>query len=206
MIAVNTIVAASAGGLSATAADFVAHGEMSLLMATNGMLAGCVAICAGADVVMPWASLLIGGIAGVVCLAWCYILPKLGIDDAVSAAPVHAGAGIWGLIAVAFFSRETGLFYIDIKDSLESFGWQILGTIVIVVWATVMALVMFIPLRMLGVLRVTREYEERGLDISYYGGRAYNVEAETSVPLKGTTIKQALRKTFSTLRHSERGV
>ncbi|EDQ91859.1 uncharacterized protein MONBRDRAFT_14204 [Monosiga brevicollis MX1] len=187
VIAINTIVAASAGGLMGTFIDYIAHGEMSLLQATNGMLAGSVAICASAHVVLPWAALLIGGIAGIVCLGWSYVLPKLGIDDAVSAFPVHAGAGLWGLFAVAFFSTETGLFYVEADAGFKGLGWQLLGSLVIVAWSSVMALIMFYPLKLMGKLRVTQEYEERGLDLSYYGGKAYNVESanpKVSVDLK----------------------
>jgi hypothetical protein len=73
----------------------------------NGALSGLVvAITAGCSVVEPWASVLIGGLAGVFYVLSFDLLIKLRIDDFVSAIPVHLANGIWGLIAVGLFAEE----------------------------------------------------------------------------------------------------
>ena len=84
---------------------------------------------------------------------------------------MHGGCGLWGLFARAFFSVEEGIFYVEPKLGFRFFGWQLLGAICIVLWASLTAYAMFWVLKKLGQLRVKPEYEERGMDVSFYGGR-----------------------------------
>eukprot|EP00730_Choanoeca_flexa_P017613 TRINITY_DN8501_c0_g1_i3.p1 TRINITY_DN8501_c0_g1~~TRINITY_DN8501_c0_g1_i3.p1 ORF type:complete len:435 (+),score=87.45 TRINITY_DN8501_c0_g1_i3:173-1477(+) len=188
LICINTLVCACAGCVAATFIDYRFTGEVSLLTAINGLLGGAVSSCAGADAVEPWACLLIGAIGGLVVVFWTYVLPKLHIDDAVGAAPVHLGCGLWGLFAEAFFSMNQGIFYAKADISFRHFGWQLLGAVVIAAWAAVMSVLMFLPLKRTGNLRVKEEYEERGLDVSFFGGRAYNHDLATGA---GPAIKTA---------------
>eukprot|EP00978_Attheya_sp_CCMP212_P044147 scaffold301986_cov59-Attheya_sp.AAC.1 len=71
----------------------------------NGALAGLVGITAGCAVVTPWASIIIGIIAGWVYIAFSKFLIKMKIDDAVDAIPVHFANGMWGCIAVGLFAE-----------------------------------------------------------------------------------------------------
>jgi hypothetical protein len=98
------MISSSSGGLAAIVADRFITGELSLGTVTNGLLAGAVAVCAGADVYEPWACLFVGGVGGLACMAWFYVLPMLRIDDAVSVSgqrrergggkpPLAAGCG-----------------------------------------------------------------------------------------------------------------
>jgi len=125
---------------------------------------------------------LIGGIGGVLVVLGIVLLDKLKIDDPVGAWPVHGLCGIWGGIATGIF----GINFPDItkvaSDGTEStvaltragYIWvQTYSTATICVWAFGTMFALFIGLKALGLLRVSREEEEMGLDLSEHGMRAY---------------------------------
>jgi Amt family ammonium transporter len=101
-------------------------------------------------------AIIIGAIAGVLVVYGGLLLQKLKIDDAVGAWPVHGLCGVWGGIA-------TGIF------GAHALSVQILGSIVIPLWAFVTMFLLFYILKQMGVLRVSREDELAGLDIAEHG-------------------------------------
>merc|ERR1719223_263211 len=145
-----------------------------------------VSICAGADVVYPWAAFVIGLIAGAVYWSWSKLLQKFKIDDAIDAGCVHAGAGLWGVLAAPLFNFSTGVFYMGDKSSFILFGWNFAGAVVITVWSIGMALLMFLPLKLLGKLRVSEEVEVNGLDVSEHGEKAYSMSEVKAPKANGT--------------------
>lgn len=158
LIAVNTTLAGAAGAVSSmflTRTLEHSH-KASLSMLLNGALAGLVGITAGCDSVTNAEAIIIGLIAGVLVVYGNILLHKLKIDDAVGAWPVHGLCGIWGGIA-------TGIF------GTHALGVQILGSIVIPVWAFVTMYLLFTVLKKSGNLRVTREEELAGLDMVEHG-------------------------------------
>ena len=84
------------------------------------------------------------------------MLQKLKIDDAVGAWPVHGLCGVWGGIATGIFGEH-------------DLGVQILGSLVIPAWAFCTMFGLFLVLKKLGILRVSREHELAGLDLSEHG-------------------------------------
>lgn len=159
-IAVNTILAAAAGGLVAMVLVWALHGKPELSMALNGILAGLVGITANADVVGNAASIAIGAIAGLLVVGAVKLLDKLRIDDPVGAWPVHGLCGIWGGLATGFFGGAPMLA-------------QIVGSLVIPLWAFATMFALFSALKAVGMLRVSPEEELRGLDIGEHGEEAY---------------------------------
>ncbi|EDQ87300.1 uncharacterized protein MONBRDRAFT_27353 [Monosiga brevicollis MX1] len=175
LAATNTIMAAAGGGLITGLVGKFRTGHISLSITANGIIAGMVAICAGAGSVMPWAALIIGVVAGFVYLAWSVALVRFGIDDALDAVPVHLGAGWWGLAAQPLFAHRTGIFYDGSDaDAWRRLGWNLAGSIVIFVWATGTSLVMFYVIDKLDMLRVDEETEMAGLDHKEHGHPAYD--------------------------------
>ena len=165
LIAVNTTLAAAAGGVLAMFLSWGLYGKPDLSMALNGVLAGLVAITANCDLVTNFSSIAIGAIAGAVVIGGIALLDKLRIDDPVGAWPVHGLCGIWGGMA-------TGIFGPADKVSMTS---QIVGSIAIPLWSFVVMFVLFSIIKATGHLRVTPEEESVGLDISEHGMPAYGV-------------------------------
>jgi len=160
LIAVNTTLAAAAGGVAAMILAWILFKKPDLSMALNGILAGLVGITANCDSVTNGEAVLIGLIAGLLVVLGIILLEKLRIDDPVGAWPVHGLSGVWGGIA-------TGLF------GGHPLGAQIIGSLVVPLWGFVTMFVLFSLLKALNVLRVSEKEEIRGLDISEHQEEAY---------------------------------
>ena len=100
---VNTCLAAAAGGLSCAGLYKVFYGKADIMMFMNGVLGGLVGITAGADLMLPGSSILIGIISGPVVFLSSSLLERAELDDPVGAIPVHLFCGIWGTLAVGIF-------------------------------------------------------------------------------------------------------
>lgn len=179
-IAVTTNLAAAAGAVAATLAAWLALGKPDLSMILNGSLAGLVAITAPCAFVTPGASVIIGFIGGLLVVVFVIAFDKWRIDDPVGAISVHLINGIWGTLAVGLFASApfaggegqplTGLFY---GGGIESFADQIVGVVAVGAFTFVLSWIAWIIINAVLGIRVSRDEELRGLDISEHGMEAY---------------------------------
>jgi Amt family ammonium transporter len=130
-------------------------------MVLNGALAGLVSITAGPLDPTLFGALWIGAIGGVIVVFAVPMLDKIKIDDVVGAIPVHFMAGIWGTLAVPFYSADT------------SFVTQAIGTISVCAFMFVLSYLIFTILKASIGLRPTVEDEMMGLDKAELGLEAY---------------------------------
>jgi Amt family ammonium transporter len=136
-----------------------------LSMALNGLLAGLVSITAGADVVGPWGAVIMGAIGGVIVVFSILFFDNIKIDDPVGAISVHGTCGIWGTVALVFFTtEEAGTF------SLVS---QLTGVAAVYIFAFVFSLILCIIGKLMFGIRVSDEEEAEGLDVAEHGAPAY---------------------------------
>ena len=178
-IAVNTTLAAAAGGFMAMVVSWCMFGKPDISMALNGVLAGLVGITANCDGVTNSSAVIIGLVAGVLVVLGILLLDKLKIDDPVGAFPVHGLCGLWGCLACAFFefTDEAGEQYWGTSDAGGDYGnlaAQLTGCAAYAIWGFATMFVLFSILKAVGLLRVSPEDEERGLDISEHGMAAYS--------------------------------
>ena len=103
-IIVTTTLAACAGCMTAMFTSWTIQKKPDLSMMLNGVLAGLVAITAGADCVSISSSILIGAIGGVIVVLGVYLFDRLYLDDPVGALSVHLVNGVWGTLAVGVAS------------------------------------------------------------------------------------------------------
>lgn len=157
---VTTALAACAGALAAMVTTQVVMKSLDAPMALNGILAGLVGVTAGADVVSVMSAVVIGAIAGVIVVFSILMFDKLKLDDPVGAISVHGVCGIWGTLAVGIFTPA-------------SFLIQLLGTFAILSATFVFSLVVFGAIKAVAGVRVSKEVESDGLDISEHGNKAY---------------------------------
>jgi len=183
IIAVNTNLAAAAGGVSALLFMYAKHGKWDIGMTLNGVLAGLVAVTAPCAWIEAWAAVVIGLIAGILVCLGVMLLEKLHIDDPVGAFPVHGINGLWGLISVGLFADGTygnyttamphviGLFYGGGVGQLIA---QVISAVVCFVWAFVCAWITFSIAKVIfNGIRVSPEEEIEGVDIIEHGTPAY---------------------------------
>ena len=185
-VAANTTLAASAAGLLACFYGYAKSGKWDVSYTVNGFLAGLVAITCPCYWVTPTGSLGIGAVAGVVVIVATDVLEFLRIDDPVGAVPVHCINGIWGTLSLGLFASGqfnasgaitpvtdnplTGLLYGGDMTVLKA---QAIGSATITIVTFVVAMVMFSIINAMGLLRVTKEVEQYGLDLHEHGIPAY---------------------------------
>jgi len=161
---VTTSLAAAAGGVAAAIFSNLLYKNFDLTMFMNGVLGGLVGITAGADQMSPTDAILIGLIAGVVIVLGVALIDKLKLDDPVGAVAVHLICGIWGTLAVGIFGALA---------SFDQFLIQLAGVGVVGAFCvTCSFIILFIVKSTVG-LRVDKEEELKGLDISEHGMEAY---------------------------------
>jgi Amt family ammonium transporter len=183
LIAVNTLLASSAGCAAALAWVWVNYRKPDVGMTCNGLLAGLVAITAPCAFVSPAAAALIGLVAGVlVSVAVPLVERRLRVDDPVGAISVHGVGGLWGALAVGLFADGTygagwngvagpvrGLLYGDPGQ----LGAQCIGILANVLFVFGLSWGFFALVgRLLG-NRVPAEVEYMGLDQLEMGSDAY---------------------------------
>lgn len=200
---INTTLAPCGGGLGALLVEWLLcrrrkeQKYWSLSCLCNGSIAGMVSICAGANQVRPWASILIGLIGGAVYRVYAEVVDWMLIDDPVQAIAVHFGGGTWGVVSVALFSQTHGLFY-DISSTTvwSQLGWNLLGLFVVIMWTVVTAGGAHLLLWYFDLLRVDDEHINMGLDLVEHGEGAYHIlSGNAALPMHARTHprKQTLR-------------
>ena len=155
----NTNMAAASGAVAALILTQVLYKKVDLTMVLNGALAGLVSITAEPLAPSLFGSLLTGAVGGVIVVVTVPLLDKFKIDDVVGAIPVHLFAGIWGTLAVAFYTGN--------------WGAQITGILAYGVFTFVIGLVIWVILKATVGIRVSEEAEINGLDMAELGMEAY---------------------------------
>jgi Amt family ammonium transporter len=151
-VAMNTTLAGAMGGLAAFGIQALMTRTADVAALANGILAGLVSITAGCDGVYAWAAVFIGLFGGLLYLGASAGLKRIKVDDPVDAFPVHGACGIWGVMAVAFFNSEQGVFF---GGEGKIIGVQLLGVLAIVAWSGLLSLAIFVVLRQMNLLRKT---------------------------------------------------
>jgi len=170
LVFVTTTLAAAAGIIGAMVTSWGISKKPDLSMILNGSLAGLVGITAGADLISPMNSVIVGFIAGAFVVVSVIQLDRMEIDDPVGAISVHLVCGIWGTLAVGIFSSE------------HSLSVQVLGVVSYGIFCLIGSLIIFTSIKYLVGLRVSEEEEIIGLDIgehdmeSYAGFQIFTVE------------------------------
>ncbi|MFT6666798.1 MAG: Amt family ammonium transporter [Cognaticolwellia sp.] len=178
-----THLSASAGALTWAAIEWKKFGKASVLGAVTGMVAGLGTITPASGFVGPGGALIIGVSAGIICFySTVYIKQKLKIDDSLDVFPVHGIGGILGtLLAGVFASTELGAFsgfgYAEgITTMLGQVTVQLIGIGSTILYTAVVSYILFkIVSVMTKGLRVSKEQETTGLDLTEHDEVGYNM-------------------------------
>jgi len=181
---VNTWVATACAAMSWMLAEWALKGKPSMLGAASGAVAGLVAITPAAGFVGVIGAIIIGLLAGIICLWGVNGLKHLlGADDSLDVFGVHGVGGILGSILTGVFCSPalggTGVYdYVankvadyDMTAQLISQCWGV-GTAI--VWSGVVSIVAYKLVDIFIGLRVPEEEEREGLDITSHGETAYH--------------------------------
>ena len=172
-IFLTTTVAPAVATVTTMIFTWIKNGKPDVSMCLNGSLAGLVGVTAGCADVDALGAAIIGLVSGIlIVVAVEFVDIKLKIDDPVGAFGVHGVNGIWGGLAVGLFATGkgqdgvTGLFY---GGGFNQLGIQALGVVAIIGWTVVcMSIVFFVLKKTIG-LRVSKDEEMKGLDVTEHG-------------------------------------
>jgi ammonium transporter, Amt family len=186
---VATHFAAAAAALAWMFAEWIKTGRPSVLGAISGCVAGLVAITPASGFVQPFPALLIGVMAGVLCYFTATSLKHIfKYDDALDAFGVHGCGGTLGALMTGVFA--TSMVNDGLKDAagkvmplglVDGHGEQILYQLIGVVISWVIAILgSLIALKIADILvgvRVSKDEEQEGLDLTQHGEEGYLLES-----------------------------
>ena len=162
LVFVTTTLAACSGVIGAMTASWYFFNKPDLSMTLNGSLAGLVGITAGADIMSPSLSVVIGFVAGLLVVFSVFGIDRMKIDDPVGAISVHLVCGIWGTLAVGLFSSSHSLLT------------QLIGVVCYGATCLVTSFLIFYAIKKIIGLRVSYNEELKGLDLSEHDSESYS--------------------------------
>ena len=162
-IFINTNLAACGGVMAAAVVTRLIGGKTDVVQMLNGAIGGLVAITAEPLMPTPLAAILIGAVGGMLVVFGTKLLFSIKIDEVLGAVPAHLFAGIWGTLAV------------PITNSAANFGTQLLGVISINVFVFIVSLIVWSIMKATMGIRLSREAEMKGTDVSETGVIAYAI-------------------------------
>jgi Amt family ammonium transporter len=178
---ITTHMGAAGGAVGWVLIEWKHGGKPTALGVSSGVVAGLVAITPAAGFVDPWAALVIGFVAGLVCFGGVMLKYRLGYDDSLDAFGIHGvggfvGAILTGVFAVQHtFSDASAPIGADglLRGGFKQFGVQILACLVTAVYAiAVTAGLLYLIKRFIG-LRAAPSDEREGLDHAVHGEQGY---------------------------------
>ncbi len=175
---IATHLATCAAVLAWCGAEWVIRGKPTTLGAASGAVAGLVAVTPAAGFVGPMSAILIGIGAGILCYLAVLAKPRLGYDDSLDVVGVHGVGGVWGALATGLFASKAvnaagadGLFF----GNPAQLGIQALAVLVTLVYSFVLSWVLLKLVDALMGLRVSREEEVAGLDLTEHSESGYSL-------------------------------
>ncbi len=179
-----TNTAAAAAALTWMFASWALTGKASAIGAAAGAVAGLVAITPASGFVQPMESIVIGGVAGVLCYLAIRVRAKSGLDDSLDVVGVHGVGGLWGGIGTGIFAvAAVG----GVDGVIEGEPSQMVDQLVAIGAVGLYSFVVtFGILKLLDLtlgIRMTEDDEELGMDVTQHGERGYVFDEAVGVPV-----------------------
>ena len=180
---INTQVATAAALAGWLLVEKIRQGHPTSLGAASGAVAGLVAITPACAFVAPWAAVVIGLLAGILCSLATGLKYRFNLDDSLDVVGVHLVAGIWGSLAIGFFGASSvnsvgvdGLLY---GGGSALLGKQALGVAVVAVYSFIATLIIGYAIEKTIGFRVKRDAEVSGIDLNEHAESAYEMTSSS---------------------------
>ena len=171
-LATVTLLAGAAGAVAAAMVMIFSTRRPDPTITMNGLVAGFVASSAGVAHISPAAGVIIGAVAGGLVCFVVQFLDRLRVDDPVGTISAHGVAGLWGVVATGIFANRSGVCG-ALHGGWGLLGTQVLGGVVLAIWAFGISWVFFKIIGNFLPLRVPPEVELEGLDLTETGVVSY---------------------------------
>ncbi len=162
-IFINTNLAACGGVMAAATITRLMYGKTDVVQMLNGAIGGLVAITAEPLAPTPLAAIFIGAAGGLIVVFGTKLLFSFKLDDVVGAIPAHMFAGIWGTLAVPLTNTDA------------NFSAQIIGVLSINIFVFVVSYIVFSVMKATFGIRLSKEAESKGTDVTETGVIAYAI-------------------------------
>jgi Amt family ammonium transporter len=173
---VVTHLASAAAALSWMFMEWIHRKKPTTLGAASGAVAGLVAITPASGFVGPLSSIVIGGLAGVICYGGVLLKSRLGYDDSLDVVGIHGLGGTWGALATGLFASTSinpdganGLFF----GNAGQLWIQFISIIATMVFAFVMTIIILKLIDLLIGIKLTEEEEQKGMDMTQHNEAGY---------------------------------
>ena len=180
---INTQVATAAALAGWLLVEKIRQGHPTSLGAASGAVAGLVAITPACAFVAPWAAVVIGLIAGILCSLASGLKYRFNLDDSLDVVGVHLVAGIWGSLAIGLFGASSvnsvgvdGLFY---GGGTELLAKQTIGVALVGVYSFIATLIIGYAIEKTIGFRVKRDVEVAGIDLNEHAETAYEMTSSS---------------------------
>jgi len=162
-IFINTFLAGAGGVMAAATVTRLGFGKTDVVQMLNGCIGGLVTITAEPLMPSPLAAILIGSVGGIIVVYGTKLLFLFKIDDVVGAIPAHLFAGIWGTLVVPVTNPDA------------SFSTQLIGVLAVNIFIFIVAYIVWSIMKLTVGLRLSKEAETKGTDVSETGVIAYAI-------------------------------
>jgi Amt family ammonium transporter len=175
-----TQIAAGAAVLGWLLPESIKHGKPTTVGAATGAVAGLVAITPAAGFVEPWAAVVIGLAAGLVCFAAVNWKSRLGYDDSLDVVGVHLVGGVIGaLLTGVLASAAIG----GVSGGATQLGIQAIGVGATLAWSFGLTWLILKVVDLLVGVRVEEDDEVAGLDLSQHAEVGYTFQDRGGAPV-----------------------
>ena len=170
----NTAIGGAFGMITWFIIAWVHNKRPSIVEAMTGAVAGLATITPAAGYVAPWAAAIFGVAAGVICYLAVVIRKKVCVDDALDVWGAHGVGGVvgsllLGVLAQAAFGGVNGI----IGGNPGQLLTQFLAVAIVAVYSLVMTYVLLAVINVFSPIRVSKEVELKGLDVTHFNEEAY---------------------------------
>ena len=179
----NTQVATAGAIIGWLLVERLRNGHATSLGAASGAVAGLVAITPACAFVAPWAAVVIGFIAGILCSLAVGLKYIFKIDDSLDVVGVHLVGGVWGSLSIGIFGSSAinsiGLDGLAYGGGSELLMKQLLGVGLVFAYSFVATLIIGFAIEKTMGFRVKRESELEGIDLVEHAESAYEFAGTT---------------------------
>jgi Amt family ammonium transporter len=179
----NTQVATAGAVIGWLLVEKIRNGHATSLGAASGAVSGLVAITPACAFVAPWAAVVIGFIAGILCSLAVSLKYKFGFDDSLDVVGVHLVGGVWGSLAIGLFGASAvnsigldGIFY---GGGTALLSKQALGVGLVLAYSFIATLIIGYAIEKTIGFRVKRDVEIEGIDLKEHAESAYELASSS---------------------------
>ena len=180
---INTQVATGGAILGWLLVERIRNGHPTSLGAASGAIAGLVAITPACAFVDPWAAVVIGFVAGILCSLAVGLKYVFNIDDSLDVVGVHLVGGIWGSLSLGIFGtaavNSIGLDGLLYGGGTELLMKQLLGVGLVFAYSFIATLIIGFAIEKTMGFRIKRENELEGIDLVEHAESAYEFAGTT---------------------------